>query len=149
MALLGFIILLLNIATGTGVSFSYRAPSTPPKGIYLPQKKRNPSHIPRVVIDKSSSDEHIVSGHPTSTFRQLLRTEWPFTGVSKNAQWAIVDERGNDITDSTLESFHGIAELRVLGRTEATEYHTGEPNESQDDESDRYTSIDQGVTYYD
>jgi len=149
LAILGFILLLVNIATGTGMSFSY--PSVPAKsrGSYAPQKKRNPSHIARVLVYRNGNEEHIVNGEPSSTFREVCLIDWPFSSISKSSQWDVVDERGNNISNSTLESYYGIAEIRVRGIVTTRGYHVGEPNGFHDDKSEEYTSIDQGVTYYD
>lgn len=148
-AILGFILLLINITTGTGMSFSYPSVPAKSKGSYAPQKNRNPSYIARVIAYRNGNEEYIVSGEPSSTFREVCLIDWPFSSISKSSQWDVVDERGNDISNSTLESYHGIAEIRVRGIVMTRGYHVGTPNESQEDKSEEYTSIHQGVTFYD
>ncbi|MHA2425518.1 MAG: hypothetical protein ACXAEF_12075, partial [Candidatus Thorarchaeota archaeon] len=99
-----------------------------------------------VVADPLSDEEHIISGKPEWTYRETCVREWPFKSISKSGDWIIKDEKGNDISNTPLDRYNGIAsiEYTISERTSTDEY-----KEKSDDRSDEYSSIDQGVTYYD
>jgi hypothetical protein len=143
LAFIGFFVILLNLVSGTGVSFSYRAPSDSPQPVHI---RKDPNHISRVVGDTNTKEEYIIFGAPDWSYRTALLSDWPFNNVSKSGDWIVKDERGNDISNTPLERYDSIAsiEYHIPEKSSIEEYR-----EKSDDRSDEYTSIDQGVTYYD
>jgi hypothetical protein len=97
-------------------------------------------------VDSGSNDEHLIAGDPNWTYRTTLLKDWPFKNIPKSGEWIVKDERGNDISNTPLGQYDSIASLeyRMSEETSIREYQ-----EKEDDRSDEYTSIDQGVTYYD
>ncbi|MGY5875872.1 MAG: hypothetical protein RTU30_09010 [Candidatus Thorarchaeota archaeon] len=102
-------------------------------------RPRDSAIITRVVIERTTGSEVIIEGGTDTTFREALLHDWPFPEIPVKSSWIIQDEVSNDITDRPLSSYGGIAEL--VG--------TYDPGVSYEDESDRYSSIDDGVVYYD
>ncbi|MHA1907535.1 MAG: hypothetical protein ACW98Y_09600 [Candidatus Thorarchaeota archaeon] len=143
LGIVGFFLVLLNITTKTGVSLNYRPPS--PSSLQA-QVKKDPTHISRVVGEPTSGEEHIINGKPEWTYRNTLLSDWPFKSIPRSSEWFVKDERGNDISNTPLGQYNSIASLeyRAPAKSNLDEYR-----EKLEDRSDEYTSIDQGVTYYD
>jgi hypothetical protein len=106
-------------------------------------QERDPTICERVVKDGPDGAEYLISGFEKVTFRNACREHWQFVKTRKSSSWIVKDERGNDITDSSLESFDGIA--MIVG-TYGAEYYTGE---SESDLPSDYTSIEDSTEYYD
>jgi hypothetical protein len=104
-------------------------------------KPQNPSNCMRVIKDGASGLEFIISGDREETFAEVCRTNWPFERVKRKSKWYIKDERGNDVSDKPLGSVDGIF---YLIPEYGSEIQKEEPNKSDD-----YSSIPNGVTYYD
>ena len=140
---IGFFVLLINLTTRTGVSISYRSP---PEQLQLVRIKKDPSHISRVVSDPNSNEEYIISGEPNLTFRAACLTDWSFKHIPRSGNWIIKDERGNDISNTRLVDYDSVA---IMDYRKPEEPSIEEYRKKLDDRSDEYTSIDQGVTFYD
>jgi len=97
----------------------------------------------RVVKEGYNGKEYIITGTPEETFGSVCRTQWQFEKISQRSSWIIVDERGNDITNSILLSYDSIA---VLVDTYDREYLQPDAPSSLASE---FTSIDQGTEYLD
>ena len=101
----------------------------------------DPSICTRVIRDGYDGEEYIISGGREDTFVQACRNNWQFKTVDQKSKWFIKDERGNDVNNRPLESEDGIF---ILIPEFGSETQKEEP-----DESDRYSSIRDSVTYYD
>jgi len=75
------------------------------------------------------------------TFAQACRLSWPFQSIDKKSSWFIQDERGNDVSERTLESSEGIFTLVPSYGSDIPKDETGK--------TDEYSSIHDGVEYYD
>ncbi|MGY5860699.1 MAG: hypothetical protein RTU63_15130 [Candidatus Thorarchaeota archaeon] len=65
-------------------------------------KAQDPSTCMRVIKDGPDGLEFIISGDREETFAQACRANWYFESVKRKSKWLIVDERGNDVSDSPL-----------------------------------------------
>ncbi|MFW9847881.1 MAG: hypothetical protein ACFFF4_02010 [Candidatus Thorarchaeota archaeon] len=140
---IGFILILLNLTIKSGVSFSYRHPS--PSSIQV-QVKRDSTQISRVIINTITGEECIINGKPEWSYRMSLLADWPFKDIPKSGDWIVKDERGNDITNTPLIQYNSIASIEYVIRDVV---ESGDSRVKEDEQRDDYTSIDQGVTYYD
>ena len=104
-------------------------------------KDSDSSIYKRVIKEGPDGAEFIISGSKEETFAQACRANWQFESVNPNSKWYIKDARGNDVTDKSLETVDGIFTL-------IPDYET-ELQKEEPDESDEYSSIHDGVTYYD
>ncbi|MGY5870777.1 MAG: hypothetical protein RTV72_00890 [Candidatus Thorarchaeota archaeon] len=104
-------------------------------------KESGASIYKKIIKDGYDGKEFIVEGDGNTTFGEACKKNWQFESVSKNSSWFIKDERGNDVTDSFLETFDGIFIL-------IPEYGS-EMKEREPDKSDTEYSIHDSVTYYD
>lgn len=104
-------------------------------------RERDPSICRRVIRDGPDGAEFIVAGHKEDTFEQACIANWQFESTDLKSKWYIKDEKGNDVTDKPLESADGVFLL-------IPEYGS-EIQKEETDESDEYSSIHDGVTYYD
>jgi len=103
----------------------------------------DPTQCRRVVKDGIDGADYLISGPLKESFGQACRNNWQFEKTDKHSSWIVKDERGNDITNSPLESYDSIA--MIVG-TFGSEYFTGE---SESDIPSEYTSIEDGTEYYD
>lgn len=103
----------------------------------------DPSICKRVVKDGYDGKEYIIAGTPGETFGSACKNQWQFEKTARRSYWIIVDERGNDITNSTLLSYDSIA---VLVDTYDREYMK---TDSASSLASEFTSIDQGTEYFD
>lgn len=103
----------------------------------------NPLFCKRVVRDGYDGPEYLISGPLGKTFKNACQEQWQFKKTEKREGWIIKDERGNDITDASLESYDGIA---IIVSTYSTESSL---EKSKSDTVSEFTSIDEGVEYYD
>jgi hypothetical protein len=106
-------------------------------------QERDPTICERVVKDGPDGADYLISGPAKETFGDACKKHWQFVRTDKRSSWIIKDERGNDITNSPLESYDGIA--MIVG-TYGAEYYTGE---SESDLPSDYTSIEDSTEYYD
>jgi hypothetical protein len=106
-------------------------------------KERDPLVCERVVKDGYEGPDYLIRGSGEETFGHACQKQWQFVKTDRRAGWIIKDERGNDITGSSLESYDGIA---VILKTAGKESISERP---ESDTSSDYTSIDEGVEYYD
>jgi len=104
-------------------------------------RDRDPSICKRLIKDGPDGIEVIVSGGKRDTFAQACRDDWQFNSVSQKSKWFIKDEKGNDVSDRSLESSDGVFIL-------IPEYGS-EPSKAEPDESERYSSLHDSVEYYD
>lgn len=109
------------------------------------RRPRDPTVIQRVIMGGLIGQEVIVSGPPEMTYRDACLDDWQFKLIQRGGEWIIVDERRNDITNTPLASYHGIAKIVQIGasavhRTSAYAEEVAEQEES---------TADYGVTYYD
>ncbi|MHA1857814.1 MAG: hypothetical protein ACTSUU_00035 [Candidatus Thorarchaeota archaeon] len=95
------------------------------------------AEIRRVVTDRSSGKEVIVCGTADTTFRQAALDYWDFD-IDRDSDWLVEDDRGNDISDTPLGSYGGLAFLAVRGM-----------GASGTDRSPGSRGIDAGVEFYD
>jgi hypothetical protein len=103
------------------------------------------SEIRRVIAESSGGLEIIVRGSLETTYREACLDYWDFKRIRKNDNWIIVDERGNDITNITLDSYNGPAKLVLIGGPTTSSRSTYDEVEKYDEASES----DYGVTYYD
>ena len=80
------------------------------------------------------------------TFRAACLIDWPFKSIPRSGNWIIKDERGNDISNTRLIDYDSVA---IIDYRHHEEPSIEEYRKKLDDRSDEYTSIDQGVTFYD
>ena len=112
------------------------------KGRYnVRYKERDPSICRRVIRDGYDGVEFIVSGHKEDTFEQVCRANWQFESTDLKSKWYIKDEKGNDVSDKSLESVDGVFIL-------IPEY-SSERTKEEPDKSDEYSSLHDSVEYYD
>lgn len=71
-------------------------------------KAQDPSTCTRVIKDGHDGQEFIITGCREDTFAQACRENWYFKSVSRKSKWYINDERGNDVSDKSLQSVDGI-----------------------------------------
>jgi hypothetical protein len=101
----------------------------------------DPTVYRRAVKDGVDGVEYIVNGSETTSFREACMDNWHFLYVDRKSSWLIKDDRGNDITESPLSTYDGIAVL--IG-----DYGT----KSQRDSTDRraeFSDLKDTVEYYD
>ncbi|MHA2374228.1 MAG: hypothetical protein ACXAEB_14555 [Candidatus Thorarchaeota archaeon] len=111
-------------------------------------RPRDSSMIQRVIVNRENEREYIVEGLPYTTFRDACIENWPFKGIGQRSKWIINDERGNDITSEPLESYNGIA--FIVGTIMSfQEIQMREQVKELQDRSDEYSSMDEGVEFYD
>lgn len=111
-------------------------------------KARDPSLIQRVVYDEITRKEHIISGTASQSFRSACKANWVFRSMKSNDGWIIKDERGNDISETSLSEYHGIASLVSTepARTSDSYY---DRDEEETDRTREYSDMERGVTFYD
>ncbi len=95
----------------------------------------------RVIKDGFDGAEFIVSGDSETTFGQACKDHWQFDSVSRNSGWFIKDERGNDVTDISLDTIDSICIL-------IPEYGSEKQKKASDEDS-KYSSLHDSVEYYD
>ena len=98
------------------------------------------SVVTRVVREPLSGQEWIVSGSPSTTFRQACLAKWPFKGASAHGHWMVLDDRGNDITDEPLISCDCVSVIQV---------ETDKQTEDRSDEVEEESFMDKTVRFYD
>ena len=74
-------------------------------------KAQDPSTCMRVIRDGQDGQEFIITGGREDTFTQVCRANWYFKSVKRKSKWFIKDERGNDVSDKSLQSVDGICIL--------------------------------------
>ena len=104
-------------------------------------KDLDPSLCRRVVKDGYDGIEFIITGNKQDTFAKACRANWRFESVDQKSNWYIKDEKGNDVTNQSLETADGIFFL-------VPEFGS-EIQKLESDESDEYSSIHDSVEYYD
>lgn len=104
-------------------------------------EERDPSICKRIIKDGPDGVELVISGDRNMTFAQACRLNWPFQSIAKKSSWFIQDERGNDVTESTLESTEGIFTL--------VPSYGSDIQKDETEKTDEYSSIHDGVEYYD
>ncbi len=107
-----------------------------PEGTY---REVDPSTLHRVVVDPLADEEVLIHGQSDATFRKAVLEYWNFSRVDRKSGWRIMDERGNDISDSPLSSFSGVATIVAGGETRSV---------TTDWEEETYSTMDSGVEYY-
>ena len=75
-------------------------PSEPPDDLYT-----------RVILHEGSKSEVLIYGKENVSVREALLDDWPFAQNLKKGAWYVVDASGNDVTDSALSRFEGIARI--------------------------------------
>ena len=110
-------------------------------GMGVRYRDRDPSICSRVIKDGYDGQEFIVSGSKDTTFAEACKANWQFESVSLKSKWFIKDEKGNDVSNRTLESSDGTFII-------VPEYES-EIVKDEKDESEEYSSIHDSVTYYD
>ncbi|MHA1480096.1 MAG: hypothetical protein ACTSQZ_01560 [Candidatus Thorarchaeota archaeon] len=105
----------------------------------------DPTFIQRVIIGELIGQEVIVSGPPEMTYRDACLDDWQFKLIQRGSEWIIVDERKNDITNTPLASYHGIAKIVQIG---VSAIHRTSAYAKEEEEQEKPTS-DYGVEYYD
>jgi len=104
-------------------------------------EERDASICKRVIKDGPDGDELVISGERNVTFAQACRMNWFFQSIDKKSRWFIQDERGNDVSDRTLESIDGVFTLNSAYGSEIQKDESGKQEE--------YSSIHDSVEYYD
>ena len=111
------------------------------KGMGSRYKDPDPSMCRRIIREGPDGAEFIITGERDDTFAQACRKDWQFNSIKLHSKWYIRDEKGNDVTDMTLEQSEGIFMLiPELGSETAKDVL---------DETDEYSSIHDSVEYYD
>ncbi|MDF1538595.1 MAG: hypothetical protein P1Q69_06805 [Candidatus Thorarchaeota archaeon] len=139
-----FLVILYVLVTG---AVSVMVKGNTPTHLFV-AKPRNPSLMQRVVFDEITRKEHIISGTPSQSFRSACKDDWVFRSMKASDGWIIKDERGNDISDTSLTDYQGIA---TLASTEPAK-SSGSYYDKEEEETDRteeYSDIERGVTFYD
>ncbi len=95
----------------------------------------------RVIKDGFDGPEIIVMGEGKITFGQACRDNWQFKSVRENSGWFVKDERGNDVTNMSLDTIDSICIL-------IPEYGSEKQKKTSDEDS-KYSSIQDTVEYYD
>jgi len=108
---------------------------------FLRYEERDESIRKRVIRDGPDGIEYVISGEKTMTFSQACKSNWPFQSIDKKSRWFIQDERGNDVSDRTLESSDGVFTIIPAYRSDSPKDESGK--------EDEYTSIHDSVEYYD
>ena len=103
--------------------------------------ERDSTKYRRVVRDGVDGSEVLVFGSENTTFRDACIASWQFESANRNSNWLVKDDRGNDITNSLLSSFGGIAVL--IG-----DYGTQSHRESLDTSAE-YSDLRDSVEYFD
>jgi len=104
-------------------------------------KEQDPSIYMRVIREGYDGAEFIITGDKEDTFAQACSANWQFVRINQKSKWFVKDEKGNDVTDRSLESVDGVFFI-------IPEYGS-EILKEESDESDEYTSIHDSVEYYD
>lgn len=73
------------------------------------------STLTRVIKDKSSGAEVLISGKAEDTIKSSLENNWPFDPEHMNMEWHVIDSQGNDVTNQPLSAFDGIATIIYEG----------------------------------
>ncbi len=115
------------------------------------------STLNRVVVDRIADEEMLIHGKADTTFREAALEYWGFSRIDRDSRWIILDDAGNDITDSPLSSFAGIAAIAAEGEMQSAPLGSGEEvsaavgsDESEgSEEEETFSSIDSGVEFYD
>ncbi len=70
----------------------------------------------RVVRDMATMEEAVIDGDYEISFRKAMLDEgiWVFSKISRDSKWIVTDDRGNDISNKTLDSFDGVARIEAL-----------------------------------
>ena len=109
---------------------------------------RDASSVDRVITENKSGRRHVISGWKDQTFRSACLEAWVFTSVKKKSDWTIIDDKGNDISDTPMSSYEGIARIGFLGPMceqlvgdEATDYYSDDDRKNND--------LERGVEFYD
>ena len=111
----------------------------------MERRPRDPSVMQRVIMGGLIGQEVIVSGPPEMTYRDACLDDWQFKLIQRGSEWIIVDERRNDITNTPLASYHGIAKIVQIGASAVHKRSAYSEEETEQEES----TTDYGVTYYD
>jgi hypothetical protein len=74
---------------------------------YAPIYKESDGFVTRVVRVRDNMQEYYVRGRPIESLKVALVRDWPFKKKNSNAEWHALDQLGNDVTDSSLESIDG------------------------------------------
>ncbi len=107
---------------------------------------RDSTSVQRVIRNPYSKEEIVITGSSEITFREALISDWRFDEISKRDRWYIVDDQKNDISENTLESYHRIAEIMIAQKPVET---YSEYEEKGEDTLEEYSSVDEGVEFYD
>ena len=79
--------------------------------IYGPNRAfrmHDPSVLVRAVYDRDSGEECLIRGKSGMTYREAVERHWTFTQIPRDSAWYLIDEAGNDVSDSTLDSYDGL-----------------------------------------
>ena len=69
------------------------------------------SIVTRLVRFRSSAEEYLITGNAKDTYRETCLDDWQFKGLEKDEPWYVADQRGNDISHMSLESYDGPCEV--------------------------------------
>ncbi|MHA1770453.1 MAG: hypothetical protein ACTSYL_07440 [Candidatus Thorarchaeota archaeon] len=108
-----------------------------PEGAY---RGVDTSTIHRVIVDPATKEEIVVHGRDDTTFREAVRKYWGFSQIDRGSRWIITDSRGNDITESGLSLYDGIATIREMDQA---------PPEREEARETDFSTLDSSVEYYD
>ena len=88
LAIVGFVLIVMNFIGGTGVTISYRPPR--PDDLLVIVKK-DPSHISRVVTDSNTNDEQIIHGAPSWSYTDALTKSSPFKNICAGTKSTVLN----------------------------------------------------------
>ena len=67
------------------------------------------------VVRIPGAREYFISGKPESTFEKALRDNWPFEDHDiEKSKFRIMSDKGEDVTNHTLESHEGTVMVEFL-----------------------------------
>lgn len=74
---------------------------------YAPIVKEPDGFVTRAVRGSNHTEEYFVRGRSGESLKTALVRDWPFKKRDPNAEWHALDQLGNDVTESPLESIEG------------------------------------------
>jgi hypothetical protein len=135
-----FLVILLIVVVELGYAF---IEVTSNSKLYKTYSEPNPLICHRIVKDGHDGAEYLIIGPEEEKFGHACRKQWQFVKTDIHSNWIVKDERGNDITNASLQSSNGIA---IVIDIYGSEYLS---DIEESDISSVYTSIDEGTKYYD
>ena len=69
--------------------------------------------IVRTVKIAGKSKDYFIRGASDTPVKEVLLENWPFSEHDKKSTWHVVDELGNDVTSTPLNSLNGIATVVI------------------------------------